>query len=246
MMDLTKVRNYYIACGYTDLRLGIDGLAAVVTQQYGSHLDEESLFLFSGRRTDRIKALYWCGDGYILLYKRLSNGKFQWPRLEAELRLLDPQSFRWLMEGLRIEQKTAIRKGKLKDLFNETHWQEIPAPRNADHPQADKVAGLLRHYLRLRQLRKGYGLCPYRDREAAGPSYETFPGLALDCGVHHDPEVCGWPAPGQAGKDVGQRGDLSQPRDYGKLGDPVRTNLAEAAVQTHEAGVSDPFRDPRG
>ena len=34
MIDLAKVRNYYIACGYTDLRLGIDGLAAVVTQQY--------------------------------------------------------------------------------------------------------------------------------------------------------------------------------------------------------------------
>ena len=48
MIDLAKVRNYYIACGYTDLRLGIDGLAAVVTQQYGSHLDEESLFLFCG------------------------------------------------------------------------------------------------------------------------------------------------------------------------------------------------------
>lgn len=117
MIDLSKVRNYYIACGYTDLRLGIDGLAAVVTQQYGSHLDEESLFLFCGRRTDRMKALYWCGDGYILLYKRLSNGRFQWPRSEAELRLLDPQSFRWLMEGLKVEQQTAIRKGKPKDLF---------------------------------------------------------------------------------------------------------------------------------
>ena len=50
MIDLAKVRNYYIACGYTDLRLGIDGLAAVVTQQYGSHLDEESLFLFCAGR----------------------------------------------------------------------------------------------------------------------------------------------------------------------------------------------------
>lgn len=40
MIDLTKVRNYYIACVYTDLHLGIDGLAAVVTQQYGSHLDD--------------------------------------------------------------------------------------------------------------------------------------------------------------------------------------------------------------
>ena len=88
MIDLSKVRNYYVACGYTDLRLGIDGLAAVVTQQYGSHFNEESLFLFCGRRTDRIKALYWCGEGYILLYKRLSNGRFQWPRSEAELEQL--------------------------------------------------------------------------------------------------------------------------------------------------------------
>ena len=100
--------------------LKIDGLAAVVTQQYGGQLNEESLFLFCGRRTDRIKTLHWTGDGYVLLYKRLSNGRFQWPRSEAELKLLGSQSFRWLMEGLHIEQKTAIRKGKPKDLF----WQK--------------------------------------------------------------------------------------------------------------------------
>ena len=117
LIDYTKVGHVYIVCGKTDLRRGIDGLAAVVTQQYRNKMDEESLFLFCGRRTDRIKALYWCGEGYILLYKRLSNGRFQWPRSEAELRLLDPQSFRWLMEGLKVEQKTAIRKGKPKDLF---------------------------------------------------------------------------------------------------------------------------------
>lgn len=117
MIDLSRIQNYYVACGYTDLRYGITGLAAIVTQQYGGHLDEESLFLFCGRRTDRIKALYWSGDGYVLLYKRLANGRFQWPRSEAELRQLDPQSFRWLMEGLCIEQKTAIRKGRPKDLF---------------------------------------------------------------------------------------------------------------------------------
>ena len=108
MMDLSKVRNYYIACGYTDLRLGIDRLAVVVTQQYGSQLSEESLFLFCGRRTDRVKALYWTGDGYLLLCKRLSNGRFQWPRLESELRLLDTQSFRWLLEGLQIGQATVV------------------------------------------------------------------------------------------------------------------------------------------
>ena len=117
MIDLSNVRNYYVACGYTDLRFGIQGLAAIVTQQYGKSMDEESLSLFCGRRTDRIKALYWSGDGYILLYKCLSNGHFQWPRSGAELRLMDHQSFRWLIEGLKVEQKTEIRKEKPKDLF---------------------------------------------------------------------------------------------------------------------------------
>ena len=63
MIDLSRVTDYYIACGYTDLRLGIDGLAAIVVTQYGKELREDSLFLFCGRRPDRIKALYWAGDG---------------------------------------------------------------------------------------------------------------------------------------------------------------------------------------
>ena len=117
MIDLSRVRNYYVACGYTDLRRGIDGLAEIVARQYGTELDEESLFLFCGRRTDRIKALYFSGDGYILLYKRLNNGRFQWPRTAAALRKLDAQAFRWLMEGLEIEPKKAIRKCLQKDMF---------------------------------------------------------------------------------------------------------------------------------
>lgn len=47
MMDLSRVSKYYVACGYTDLRRGIDGLAAMVTQQFGKELREDSLFLFS-------------------------------------------------------------------------------------------------------------------------------------------------------------------------------------------------------
>ena len=74
MIDLSRVEKYYVACGYTDMRRGIDGLAAIVSQQFGAPLCEDSLFLFCGRRTDRIKALYFSGDGYVLLYKRLNNG----------------------------------------------------------------------------------------------------------------------------------------------------------------------------
>ena len=55
------------------------------------------------------------GMGYILLYKRLNNGVFQWPRTEQELRLLDARSFRWLMEGLKIDQPKAIQKEKSEE-----------------------------------------------------------------------------------------------------------------------------------
>lgn len=108
MIDLSRVEKYYVACGYTDMRRGIDGLAAIVSQQFGAPLCEDSLFLFCGRRTDRIKALYFSGDGYVLLYKRLNNGAFQWPRSEQELRLLDKRSFRWLMEGPEPTEETIL------------------------------------------------------------------------------------------------------------------------------------------
>jgi len=100
----------YIACGYTDMRKQIDGLAAVVKQVFKLDPFSHNLYLFCGRRCDRIKALYWEGDGFILLYKRLECGRFQWPRKESEARLITPQQLRWLLEGLSIEQPKALRK----------------------------------------------------------------------------------------------------------------------------------------
>lgn len=77
MLDFSRVQNYYIACGYTDMRKQIDGLVAMVELQYGQTLDERSIFLFCVHRADRIKALYWDGTGYVLLYKRLTEKRFQ-------------------------------------------------------------------------------------------------------------------------------------------------------------------------
>ena len=73
MLDFTGVKNYYICCGYTDMRKQIDGLAALVRLEYDLELDEESLFLFCGRKADRIKALYWDGTGHVMLTKRLAE-----------------------------------------------------------------------------------------------------------------------------------------------------------------------------
>ena len=97
----------YIACGYTDLRKGIDGLAALVQSQFQLDPFTNTLFLFCGRRCDRIKALYWEGNGFVLLYKRLENGSFQWPRNSEAVRKLTAQQYRLLMEGLQIDQPRA-------------------------------------------------------------------------------------------------------------------------------------------
>jgi len=99
----------YIACGYTDLRRGIDGLAAIIQEQFRLNPFEKTLFLFCGRRTDRIKGLIWDGNGFLMLYKRLENGRFQWPRTSEDALELTPQQCRWLMEGLQIDQPKAHR-----------------------------------------------------------------------------------------------------------------------------------------
>ena len=106
--DITVAENIYIACGYTDMRKSIDGLAAVVQQQFRLDPFSKSLFLFCGKRRDRIKVLLWEGDGFVLLYKRLENGSFKWPRTQKEAKPISWQQFRWLMEGLEIEQKSVI------------------------------------------------------------------------------------------------------------------------------------------
>lgn len=115
--DITIAEKIYIACGYTDMRKSIDGLATLVQSRFEMDPFKPALFIFCGRRCDRIKALLWEGDGFLLLYKRLENGKFQWPRTEEELMPITWQQFRWLMEGLQIEQKKVIRAAKIGSIY---------------------------------------------------------------------------------------------------------------------------------
>lgn len=109
IIDFTQVENIFIVCGKTDMRQQIDGLAATVVSAYNMDVYDNALFLFCGGKRDRFKALYWEEDGFILLYKRLENGKLNWPRNQQEVRQLSTQQLRWLLEGLSIDQKTGIK-----------------------------------------------------------------------------------------------------------------------------------------
>lgn len=115
--DISDVASIYIVCGYTDMRKSIDGLAAIVNENFKLDPFSNSLFLFCGKRRDRLKALHWESDGFCLLYKRLEGGKFQWPRSEYEAKNITKQEFRWLMEGLSIEQPKALKKVKEGSLY---------------------------------------------------------------------------------------------------------------------------------
>jgi len=101
--------HVYIVCGHTDMRLGIDGLASLVSGTYGTSPFQSAMFLFCGRKRNRIKALLWDGDGFLLLYKRLENSCFKWPDSQSEIRELTAQQLRWLLEGLSIDQPGAVR-----------------------------------------------------------------------------------------------------------------------------------------
>lgn len=112
--DISQAEHIYIACGYTDMRKAIDGLAAIVQNNFKLDPFSNSLFLFCGRKRNRLKALYWEGDGFVLLYKRLENGRFQWPMNEEQVRMITDREFRWLMEGLAIDQPKAVQKTTIK------------------------------------------------------------------------------------------------------------------------------------
>ncbi len=107
--DISVADNIYIVCGTTDMRKSIDGLCSIVRDKLSMDPDQSSLFLFCGKRADRIKAVHYEGDGFCLFYKRYENGRLQWPRTGEEARQISHQQLRWLLEGLNPEQPKAVR-----------------------------------------------------------------------------------------------------------------------------------------
>ena len=114
--DISGITKIYCVTGSTDMRRSIDGLMAIIRDTYQMDPYAHALYLFCGKRKNTIKALYFDRDGFCLLYKRLDGtGHFQWPKNASEVRPLTRQEFRWLMEGLSIEQPKAIQPAQRKN-----------------------------------------------------------------------------------------------------------------------------------
>lgn len=65
--DISRAVNIYIVCGYTDMRKSIDGLCTVILEQLKVEVDSRSIYIFCGKRCDRIKILLKESDGFVLL-----------------------------------------------------------------------------------------------------------------------------------------------------------------------------------
>lgn len=93
-----------LAVGRSDLRKGIDGLCATIRLKYNKDpLEKDTLFLFCGTRKDRLKGILWTGDRFVMLYIRLVEGRFQWPKNEDEARQISGEQFLRLMEGFSVD-----------------------------------------------------------------------------------------------------------------------------------------------
>ena len=103
----------WIAAGITDMRRGFDGLAALVQTQLQADPFSGQLFVFRGRRGDRIKVLWWDGDGLCLFAKRLEDGDFRWPKVQDGVMRLTSAQLGALLEGLdwrRVHQASRTRR----------------------------------------------------------------------------------------------------------------------------------------
>lgn len=108
MLDTQAVDKVYLACGPTDLRKSIDGLAIIVQESFKLDPFSNCLFVFCNKKKDKIKILRWDHNGFWLYYKRLEKDLFQWPDISNGQSLnISERQFRWILDGLSLEQKQA-------------------------------------------------------------------------------------------------------------------------------------------
>jgi transposase len=100
MIALPVGTRVWLAAGVTDMRKGMDGLAALVQTALAENPFSGQLFVFRGRRGDLVKLLWFDGDGLCLFAKRLERGRFVWPQADTGTVALTPAQLSMLLEGI--------------------------------------------------------------------------------------------------------------------------------------------------
>lgn len=100
MIGLGTGVKVYLACGVTDMRKGILGLATLAQDVLRQNPSSGAVFAFRGRRGDRIKLLTFDGQGFCLYYKVLERGRFPWPSPVDGVARLTSAQLAMLWEGI--------------------------------------------------------------------------------------------------------------------------------------------------
>ena len=105
MLSLPTSVRVHLASEPIDLRRGHDGLVAIVRNEWKMNPYEGHLFVFLGRRLDRVKILVWDRNGFVLYYKRLSQGRFRMPKIDsgAERVEMDAKMLAMLLDGVDVK-----------------------------------------------------------------------------------------------------------------------------------------------
>lgn len=102
MLSLGPGARVVLATEPVDLRRGHDGLVTFVRERWSDDPYNGTLFVFLGRRMDRVKVLFFSAGGFVLYYKRLERGRFAMPRVPegASQIPLDAAQLTMLLDGI--------------------------------------------------------------------------------------------------------------------------------------------------
>lgn len=106
MLSLPKSVRIYVASTAFDMRMGHDGLFAVVREQWKKDPFTGHLFVFFGRAHNRVKILFWDRGGFVIFYKRLERGCFKWPRPKDDVAHveIDGTDLAMLLDGIDLSR----------------------------------------------------------------------------------------------------------------------------------------------
>ena len=101
MLRIAEKARVYVSLKPVDFRKAINGLAAMVVEEFESPANDSSVYVFYNRSRDKIKCLFWDKNGFVLYYKRLERGKFKIPQqLTGDKIILTSDQLSWLLAGL--------------------------------------------------------------------------------------------------------------------------------------------------
>jgi transposase len=101
VLNVAASVQVFVCTRPADMRKSFDGLAALVREHFGQDPLSGRLFVFRNRPADRLKILYWDGDGFVVWYKRLEKGNFRLPPTTGEAAIrVSPAELMMLLEGI--------------------------------------------------------------------------------------------------------------------------------------------------